>query len=126
MLLIVNEPRPGPKACCVTEKVNWQTRMPRSDDGGQLTPTGVTAKPVAGVFAVTIGRSFVLPVLRITSWRWVVDRGRMRTVMRSPALNWPFWVSVTVMFPPRQSVEPFAQFGWLAAVTVMLFLNARM
>src|SRR5205085_2834340 len=105
--------------------VNWQTTTPRIADGGQLTPTGVTAKPVAAVFAVTIGRSFVLPVLRMTSWRWVVDRGRMRTVIRSPALNWPFWLSVTTMLPPRQSAEPCGQFGWLAAVAEMLFLNAR-
>jgi hypothetical protein len=108
----------------VTVNEAVQNTIPRRADGGQTTLTGVTSRPELAL-VVTIGRSLVTPVLRMTSWRCTVARGRMRRTIVCVFLSWPLNCSVIVMLPPRQSVEPGLQRGWLTAATIGAVRNAR-
>src|SRR3990172_9363978 len=87
------------------------------------------SRPEAELVLMT-GVSAVVPVFRKMSWRaWnatpMLERGRIVTVMVSPALNWPACVSVMVRLPRSEFDEPFGTRGWLTAATTGWFRYAR-
>src|SRR3989304_6191553 len=99
MLLMVITPS-VPVACWVI--VNEKAVVP--------TAAELVSRPEAELVLMT-GVSAVVPVFRKMSWRaWnatpMLERGRIVTVMVSPALNWPACVSVMVRLPRSEFAEP--------------------